>query len=99
MVFSAQEESLISVVRAALLQEEAGKVLNWARQLADLADGARSNGPIPGLRRSRRCDSGCCATLRRSGTGRPLKPNPQPRDVSHLEDSAQNPFKSKYSIN
>jgi hypothetical protein len=36
MVLSAQEESLISVVRA-LPPEEAGKVLNWARQLADLA--------------------------------------------------------------
>ena len=36
MVLSAQEESLISVVRA-LPSEEAGKVLNWARQLADLA--------------------------------------------------------------
>jgi len=40
MVLSAQEESLISVVRA-LPPEEAGKVLNWARQLADLADGRR----------------------------------------------------------
>jgi len=38
MVLSAQEESLISVVRA-LPSGEAGKVLNWARQLADLADG------------------------------------------------------------
>ena len=36
MVLSAQEESLISVVRA-LPPEEAGKVLNWAHQLADLA--------------------------------------------------------------
>ncbi len=36
MVLSAQEESLIGVVRA-LPPEEAGKVLNWARQLADLA--------------------------------------------------------------
>jgi hypothetical protein len=38
MVLSAQEESLIGVVRA-LPPEEAGKVLNWARQLADLARG------------------------------------------------------------
>jgi hypothetical protein len=38
MVLSAQEESLIGVVRA-LPPEEAGKVLNWARQLADLAGG------------------------------------------------------------
>jgi len=38
MVLTAQEESLISVVRA-LPPEEAGKVLNWARQLADLAGG------------------------------------------------------------
>lgn len=38
MVLSSQEESLISVVRA-LPPEEAGKVLNWARQLADLAGG------------------------------------------------------------
>ncbi|SPE26502.1 hypothetical protein SBA3_1260013 [Candidatus Sulfopaludibacter sp. SbA3] len=38
MVLSAQEESLISVVRA-LPTEEARKVLNWACQLADLADG------------------------------------------------------------
>jgi hypothetical protein len=36
MVLSAQEESLIGVVRA-LPPEEGGKVLNWARQLADLA--------------------------------------------------------------
>ena len=35
---SAQEESPIGVVRA-LPPEEAGKVLNWARQLADLAAG------------------------------------------------------------
>jgi len=38
MVLSPQEESLIGVVRA-LPPEEAGKVLNWARQLADLAGG------------------------------------------------------------
>ena len=38
MVLNAQEESLISVVRA-LSPEEAGKVLDWARQLADLAGG------------------------------------------------------------
>ena len=38
MVLSAQEESLISVVRT-LPPEEAGKVLNWAHQLADLAGG------------------------------------------------------------
>ena len=38
MVLSAQEESLISVVRA-LPPAEAGKVLDWARQLADLAGG------------------------------------------------------------
>ena len=38
MVLSAPEESLIGVVRA-LPPEEAGKVLNWARQLADLARG------------------------------------------------------------
>jgi hypothetical protein len=38
MVLSAQEESLIGVVRA-LPSEEAGKVLDWARQLADLAGG------------------------------------------------------------
>ena len=38
MVLTAQEESLISVVRA-LPPDEAGKVLNWARQLTDLADG------------------------------------------------------------
>jgi hypothetical protein len=36
MVLSAQEESLISVIRA-LPPDEAGKVLDWARQLADLA--------------------------------------------------------------
>ena len=39
-MLSSQEESLISVVRA-LPPEEAGKVLNWARQLADLAEGRR----------------------------------------------------------
>ena len=38
MVLSPQEESLIGAVRA-LPPEEAGKVLNWARQLADLAGG------------------------------------------------------------
>ena len=38
MVLSALEESLISVVRA-LPPNEAGKLLDWARQLADLADG------------------------------------------------------------
>ena len=38
MVLSPQEESLISVVRA-LPPDEAGKVLDWARQLADLACG------------------------------------------------------------
>lgn len=49
MVLSALEESLIRVVRA-LPPEEAGKVLDWVRQLADLAGGraiewsdARSN--------------------------------------------------------
>ena len=36
MVLNAQEESLISVVRA-LPPDEAGKVLDKARQLADLA--------------------------------------------------------------
>ena len=40
MVLSAHEESLINVVRA-LPPAEAGKVLNWARQLADLG-GQRS---------------------------------------------------------
>jgi hypothetical protein len=38
MLLSAQEESLIGVVRA-LPPEEAGKVLRWAQQLADLAGG------------------------------------------------------------
>jgi len=38
MVLSAQEESLIAVVRA-LTPAEAGKVLDWARQLSDLAGG------------------------------------------------------------
>ena len=38
MVLSAQEESLIGVVRA-LPPGESGKVLNWERQLADLARG------------------------------------------------------------
>jgi len=38
MVLSPQEESLISVVRA-LPPDEAGKVLDWARQLTDLAGG------------------------------------------------------------
>ena len=36
MVLNAQEESLISVLRE-LPPAEAGKVLNWALQLADLA--------------------------------------------------------------
>ena len=38
MVLSAQEESLIGVVRT-LPPEDAGKVLDWARQLAGLAGG------------------------------------------------------------
>ncbi len=38
MVLSAQEESLITVVRA-LPPAEAGRVLDWARQLAGLAGG------------------------------------------------------------
>ncbi|HTC31777.1 MAG TPA: hypothetical protein VK724_00320 [Bryobacteraceae bacterium] len=38
MVLSPQEESLIRVVRA-LPPDEAGKVLDWAGQLADLAGG------------------------------------------------------------
>ena len=38
MVPTAQEESLIGVVRAPPA-DEAGKVLNWARQLAELAVG------------------------------------------------------------
>jgi hypothetical protein len=38
MVLTAQEESLISVVRA-LPPAEARKVLDWARQLSDLARG------------------------------------------------------------
>ena len=38
MVLTAQEESLIDVVRA-LPPDEAGKVLSWARQLSDLAGG------------------------------------------------------------
>jgi hypothetical protein len=38
MVLTLQEESLISVVRA-LPPTEAARILNWASQLADLADG------------------------------------------------------------
>jgi hypothetical protein len=40
MVLSANEESLIRVVRM-LPPDEAGKVLTWAQQLADLGDGRR----------------------------------------------------------
>ena len=40
MVLSANEESLINVVRM-LPPEEAGKVLTWAQQLADLGGGRR----------------------------------------------------------
>ena len=40
MVLSASEESLIRVVRM-LPPEEAGKVLVWAQQLADLGCGRR----------------------------------------------------------
>jgi hypothetical protein len=40
MVLSANEESLIKVVRM-LPAEEAGKVLTWAQQLADLGGGRR----------------------------------------------------------
>jgi hypothetical protein len=38
MVLSAQQESFINVVRA-LPPDEAGKVFDWACQLADLAGG------------------------------------------------------------
>ena len=38
MVLTEQEELLISAVRA-LPPVEVGKVLHWAQQLADLADG------------------------------------------------------------
>ncbi len=38
MVFPPEEESLIDAVRA-LPPAEAGKVLDWARQLADLGGG------------------------------------------------------------
>ena len=38
MVLTEQEELLIGVIRVLPL-DEAGKVLNWARQLADLAGG------------------------------------------------------------
>lgn len=38
MLLTPQEESLINVVRA-LPPDEAGKVLHWARQLAELAGG------------------------------------------------------------
>ncbi len=38
MVLTGHEESLISVIRS-LPPEEGDKVLNWARQLADLAGG------------------------------------------------------------
>lgn len=40
MVLSAQEESLIKVVRA-LPPTEAGRVLDWARQLESLANGSK----------------------------------------------------------
>lgn len=40
MVLSEQEESLINVVRA-LPPDETRKVLNWACQLANLADGRK----------------------------------------------------------
>ena len=38
MILSPKEQSLISVVRS-LPPDEAGKVLNWALQLADLGEG------------------------------------------------------------
>ena len=40
MILSANEESLIKVVRM-LPSEEAGRVLVWAQQLADLGGGGR----------------------------------------------------------
>ena len=40
MILSANEESLIEVVRM-LPPDEAGKVLNWAQQLAELGGGQR----------------------------------------------------------
>jgi hypothetical protein len=40
MVLNAQEQSLINVVRA-LPPAEANKILNWAWQLANLADGRK----------------------------------------------------------
>jgi hypothetical protein len=38
VVLTSEEESLINVVRA-LAPQEAGKVLDWARHLSDLAGG------------------------------------------------------------
>jgi hypothetical protein len=38
MVLTSEEESLIQVIRA-LPPQEASKVLDWARQLSNLADG------------------------------------------------------------
>ena len=40
MVLNAREESLINVVRT-LPPDQAEKILNWARQLADLAGGRK----------------------------------------------------------
>ena len=73
MVLSTQEESLISLVRS-LPPEEADKVLHWAHQLADVAQGRRiewsdswSDDILPRRRRTQ-----CGASKSRAGRG--LKP-------------------------
>ena len=73
MVLSQREESLINMVRA-LPPQEAGKVLDWARQLADLAGGRAIEWSDVDRRGYRRSDSGLRATLRRPRGGRLVKP-------------------------
>ena len=74
MVLSAQEESLIGVVRT-LPPEDAGKVLDWARQLAGLA-GGRAIEWSDAWTDEDLADATAAAVQRfeDSGAGRPLKP-------------------------
>jgi hypothetical protein len=73
MVLSAQEESLIGVVRT-LPPEDAGKVLDWARQLAGLAGDRAIEWSDAWTDEDLADDnSGRCAALRRFGSGKTVE--------------------------
>lgn len=76
MTLSSHEESLITVVRA-LPPDEVVKVLGWARQLGDLANG-RSAQWSDSWTDEDMADAKTAALrrfeVRGSGTGKPLKP-------------------------